>query len=64
MKKLVIIFTLIFALLSKSYSQEYFDRTFGKTQNEVGQKILKENDSILVLFGWGAEYSFYLLSVI
>jgi len=61
MKKLVIIFTLIFALLSKSYSQEYFDRTFGKTQNEVGQKILKENDSILVLFGWGAEYSFYFV---
>lgn len=61
MKKLAIIFILFIAPLCKSYSQQYFDRTFGKTRNEIGQKILKENDSTLVLFGWGEEYSFYFV---
>ncbi len=61
MRNLSIILMLIFALYSKSYSQDYFDCTFGKSQNEVGQKLLLEDDTTLVLFGWGAEYSFYFV---
>jgi len=61
MKNLAIILTLIFAFYCKSYSQEYFDCRFGKSQNEVGQKLVLENDTTLVLFGWGAAYSFYFV---
>lgn len=59
--KIIGLLFILFCINANVYSQQYLDKTYGKNLNEVGQRIIQENDTTLVLMGWQQNNSFYIV---